>query len=60
MTDRDPPTATITQRAAAVKRAMDEITKLRAQKQVRDALNQRNGPSVTAIHDTPINSPVLV
>ena len=28
MTDRDPPTAIITQRAAAIKRAMDEIIKL--------------------------------
>ena len=60
MTDRDPPTTTITQRAAAIKRAVDEIIKLQAQKQVRDALNQRNGPSITAIYDTPINSPVLV
>ena len=60
MMDRDLPTATITQRAAAIKRAMDKIIKLRAQKQVRDTLNQCNGLSVIAIHNTPINSPVLV
>jgi hypothetical protein len=30
MTDRDPPAATITQRAAAIRKAMDELSKLRA------------------------------
>src|SRR5436190_9759606 len=39
---------------------MEEVSKIRAQRQVNDALNQRNGPSVTAIHDLPINSDVLV
>src|SRR5580692_13095646 len=39
---------------------MEEISKIRAQKQVNNALNQRNGPSVTPIHDTPLNAPVLV
>ena len=39
---------------------MEEVSKIRAQRQVDNALNQRNGPSVTAIHDLPINSDVLV
>lgn len=39
---------------------MKEISKIRAQIQVRDALNQRNGPSTTAIHDLVINSEVLI
>jgi hypothetical protein len=43
-----------------MKKAMDELSHIQATKQVNDALNQRNGPSVTTIHDTPVNSPVLV
>ena len=60
MTDLDPPTLTVTQQAAAIKKVMEEISKIRAQKQVNNALNQQNGPSVTLIHDTSINAPVLV
>ena len=41
-------------------KAMEEIARIRAKKQVDDALNQRNGPSVTTIHDLPLNSDVLV
>ena len=40
--------------------AMEEIARIRAKKQVDDALNQRNGPSVTTIHNLPLNSDVLV
>jgi hypothetical protein len=50
----------IIQRATAIRRAMDEIAKIRAKRQINDALNQRNGPSVMPIHDVPLNSPVLV
>jgi hypothetical protein len=60
MTELDPPTPSTTQRATAIKRAMEEISKIRAVRQVNDALHQRNGPSVTAIHSLPLNSPVLV
>jgi hypothetical protein len=60
MSEFDPPAPSISQQATAIKRAMEEVSKIRAQKQVDDALNQRNGPSVTAIHDLPINSDVLV
>jgi hypothetical protein len=49
MTDHDPPTTSVTQRAAAVRRAMAEISKIRTTRQVNDALNQRNGPSTTAV-----------
>ena len=60
MNDLDPPTPSMTQRAKAIKHAMEEITKIRARQQVNTALNHRNGPSVTPIHDTPLNSPVMV
>jgi hypothetical protein len=60
MNDLDPPTPSMTQRAKAIKHAMEEITKIRAKQQVNTALNYRNGPSKTPIHDTPLNSPVIV
>ena len=60
MTDLDPPTPTMTQCAMALKRAMEEISKLRARKEVNRALNEQNKPLVTSIHDTSLNSPVLV
>jgi hypothetical protein len=60
MVESDPPSPTVTQRASALKKAMVEIQKLRAERQVTDALRMRNGPNTTAIHDLPTNSPVLV
>jgi hypothetical protein len=51
---------TVAQRSSALKKAMAEIQKLRAKRQVEDALNTRNGPSTTNIHDLPLNSDVLV
>ena len=39
---------------------MDEVRKSLADRQVNNALNIRNGPSTTMIHDLPLNSPVLV
>jgi hypothetical protein len=60
MSTLDPPAPTITQRATAVRKAMAEVAKIRAERQVNNALNQRNGPSVEAIHDLPLNSDVLV
>ena len=56
----DAPSPTVTQRALALRKAMDEVRKLYAKRQVTDALNIRNGPQITAIHDLPLNSPVLV
>ena len=50
----------VSQRAVAIKKAMAEITKLRAQMQVKEALRQRNGPDTSGIHDAPLNSDVLV
>ena len=39
---------------------MEEILKIRAARQVNNAMNQRNGPSITAIHNVPLNSNVFV
>lgn len=60
MVESDAPSRTITQRAIAIKKAMAEVQKLRAERQIADALNMRNGPNTDAIHDLPPNSPVLV
>lgn len=60
MTDSDAPSPTVTQRANAMRKAMEEVRKVRAERQVADALNLRNGPKTDAIHGLPPNSPVLV
>lgn len=60
MTDMDAPSPTITQRAIAMRKAMEEVRKSVASRQVNDAINTRNGPSTSLIHDLPLNSPVLV
>ncbi|CCD52037.1 similar to putative integrase [Botrytis cinerea T4] len=60
MADLDPPAPTVLQRQSAIRKAMNEINKLRATRQVSDALSQRNGPSTMALYDLPINSKVWV
>ena len=60
MTESDPPSPTVAQRTAALRKAMEEVKKLRADRQVSDALSMRNGPRVDAVHDLPLNSSVLV
>jgi hypothetical protein len=60
LSETDLPAPTVTQRALAIKRATTEIQKLRAKRQVSEAINTRNGPSTSDIHDLTINSEVLV
>ena len=60
ISELDPPAPSITQRAAAIKKAIEEIARIRAKKQINNALNQRNGPSITTIHNLPLNSDVLI
>jgi hypothetical protein len=60
MSEFDAPSPTVAQRAAAIKKAMAEIQKLRAKRQVADALNTRNGPNTDGIHELELNSLVLV
>ncbi len=50
---------TITQRAIAMKKTMNEVRKLHAIRQINDALNIRNGPT-SLIHNLSLNSPVLI
>ena len=60
MSEHDAPTPTVSQRASAIKKAMAELQKIRAQHQVYGALNTRNGPGTTSIHGLTLNSDVLV
>jgi hypothetical protein len=60
MTEYDALSPTISQRSATLKKAIDEVQKLRAKRQVNNALNHRNRPSTTSIKDLPLNSSVLV
>ena len=60
MTPYDPPAPTITQRAAAVRKAITEVSKLHAKRQVTAALRARNGPNVEDIHALALGSDVLV
>jgi hypothetical protein len=50
----------VTQWANAIKKAMAEVQKLQAERQVADALNMRNRPRTNAVHNLLLNSPVLV
>ena len=56
----DAPLLLVIQRVTAIKKAIVEIQKLQADRQVVDALNIRNRPKTNAVHDLPLNSPVLV
>ena len=52
--------SSIIQRAAAINKAMSEMKKIMTKKQIRDALNTRNGSIINHFHDLSINSEVLV
>ena len=55
-----PPAPSITERAAAIRKVMAEIVKLRAKQTVNNALYHRNGPNTTLVHNLPLNSKVLM
>jgi hypothetical protein len=52
--------STITQRSIAMRKAMKEVRKTIASRQMNDVLNMRNDSSTTLIHDLSLNSLVLV
>ena len=60
LVEGDAPSLTVSHRATVLKKAMEEVRKLRAKRQVNDALNHRNGPSTSGLKDLPLNSLVLV
>ena len=56
----DPPTPSVMDRAAAIRKAMAEIVKLRAKQTINNALHYRNGPNITLVYNLPLNSKVLI
>jgi hypothetical protein len=50
----------IAQRALAIKKAIVEVQKLQAKRQVNNALNARNRPNITTVHKLVLNSKVLI
>jgi len=62
ITADSPPSSEQQQRARAIHKAMNELQRLRTQRQVRDALNTRNGPNTVATlpMSLPLGSEVLV
>ena len=56
----DSPTPSITERAAAIQKAMAEIVKLRAKQTVNNALHHYNRPNITPVYNLPLNSKVLI
>jgi hypothetical protein len=60
LSEYDAPAPSVSQRSGALKKATAEIQKLRAKRQVENALNTRNGPSTNDIHELTLNADVLV
>ena len=60
MNKLDSPAPSITERAAAIQKAMAKIVKLQAKQTINNALHHRNRPNTTLIHNLPLNSKVLV
>jgi hypothetical protein len=59
MIEMNASSSTIIQRAIAMKKAMKEVQKFIATRQMNDALNTRNDP-IFLIHNLPLNSSVLI
>lgn len=60
MTDESAPSSTVVARGEAIRKAMKEVQKIRAERQVTDALAMRNGPNTTATIALPLQSQVRV
>ena len=56
----DPPTLSITERVAIIRKAIAKIVKLRAKQAINSALYYRNGPNTTLVYNLPLNSKVLI
>ena len=56
----DPPALSITERAAAIQKAMAKIVKLQAKQTVNNALNHYNRPNMTLVYNLLLNSKVLI
>jgi hypothetical protein len=60
MSKLDPPTPSVTDQVATIRKAMAEIAKLQAKQTVNNALYYRNGLNMTSVYNLPLNSEVLI
>ena len=60
MTLESPSSPSMTRRGQAIQKAMRELRRISARRQVQDALSTRNGPSTTEVLELPLQSEVLV
>ena len=60
ISESSPPSPSITKRTETIKDAMSEVRKLKASRQVADALAARNGPNIMKTLRVPIHGEVLV
>ena len=60
MTANNPLSPSVSQQAIAIKKAIVQIQKIQAKRQINNALNIRNGPSMTIIYNLALNLEVLV
>ena len=56
----DPPTLSITDRAAIIQKVIAKVVKLRAKQTINNALYYHNGPNTTLVYNLPLNSKVLI
>ena len=52
----DPPTPSVIERAAIIRKVIAKIVKLRAKQTINNALYHRNGPNITLVYNLPLNS----
>ena len=55
-----PPTPSIIERVAIIRKAIAEMVKLRAKQAINSALYYRNGLDITLVYNLPLNSKVLI
>jgi uncharacterized protein (UPF0333 family) len=60
ITKHNPPSLLVAQQALAIKKAIVEVQKLQAKRQVNNAFNMQNGLNITRIHNLALNSDVLI
>ena len=56
----DPPTPSIINWVAIIRKVMAEIVKLQAKQTINNALHYHNGPNTTLVYNLPLNSKVLI
>ena len=60
LSNTSPPSPSISARAAAIRKAMTEIRRIKASRQIADALSTRNGPDTISTLQLPLQSSVKV